>query len=191
MQKVFVAVAILAGALLTAPAFSQQQAARPAPLAFSIPAFSDGGQIPTKFTQAGTSTSPELKWSNTPAGTQSFVLHMHDLDVVRNKSTDDQLHWLVWNISASSTGLPEGVPSGSPRPDGSLQVSASSPGYRGPGASAKGPLHHYTFELFALDTKLAVEPAKDPFDTRRAVIGAMQGHILGKAVYGGLFHMPK
>ena len=46
---------------------------------------------------------------------------------------------------------------GSPLPDGSLQVSAS-PGnvYRGPGAPATGPKHHYTIEIFALDTKLDV-----------------------------------
>jgi phosphatidylethanolamine-binding protein (PEBP) family uncharacterized protein len=31
---------------------------------------------------------------------------MHDLDVTRNKTSDDQLHWVVWNIPASATGLP-------------------------------------------------------------------------------------
>jgi len=175
--------------LLGGPALAQQS--RPAPMVLSTTAFADGGQIPLEFTQAGASTSPELKWTNVPAGTQSFVLHVHDLDVSRDKTTDDQLHWLVWNIPGRATGLPADVPQGSPMSDGSLQLSASGPGYRGPGAPANGPMHHYTFELCALDTTLSLQPGADPFATRKAVIEAMQGHILGKAVYVGLFHRPQ
>ena len=51
-------------------------------------------------------------------------------------------------------------------------------------------MHHY-FELFALDTKLDVQPSGDAFETRATVLKAMQGHILGKAVYGGLFKRPQ
>ncbi len=63
--------------------------------------------------------------------------------------------------------------------------------YRGPGAPAAGPRHHYTFELYALDTKLDIQPGTDGFETRVTVIKAIQGHILGKAVYMGLFHRPQ
>ncbi|MBI3491231.1 MAG: YbhB/YbcL family Raf kinase inhibitor-like protein [Acidobacteria bacterium] len=150
-------------------------------------AFPDGGVIPPKYTQAGDQTSPALTWTNTPPGTQSFVLHMHDLEVARNKTTDDQVHWVVWNIPATATGLPEGVPSGADRADGSHQISASGPMYRGPGAGANGPMHHYTFEIYALDTKLDVPASTDAFETRANVMKAIQGHILGKAVYMGLF----
>jgi phosphatidylethanolamine-binding protein (PEBP) family uncharacterized protein len=87
--------------------------------------------------------------------------------------------------------LPEGVPNGSPRPDGSFQISATGPVYRGPGAPATGPMHHYVFELFALDTKLDVQPTADAFETRANVLKAIQGHILAKAVYGGLFRRPQ
>ena len=59
------------------------------------------------------------------------------------------------------------------------------------GAGAAGPYHHYTFELFALDTKLDVKPSADAFETRANVLKAMQGHILAKAVYGGLFKRPQ
>ena len=166
-------------------------------MVLTIPAFPDGGQIPVKFSQAaegvapGEGLSPAISWANAPAGTQSFVLHMHDLDVVRNRTLEDQAHWVVWNIPASSTGLPEGVPKGSPMADGALQISATGPMYRGPGAPAAGPLHHYLFELYALDTKLTVQAAADAFETRTRVLNAMQGHILGKAVYGGLFRRPR
>jgi Raf kinase inhibitor-like YbhB/YbcL family protein len=160
------------------------------PLVMSIDGFADGTDIPAKFTAAGTSTSPAITWTNTPAGTVTFVLHMHDLEVSRNKTSDDQLHWLVWNIPGTETGLPEGIPMGATIADGAYQISAGGAMYRGPGAPATGPKHHYTLELFALDTKLDVQPGTDGFATRTDVMKAMQGHILGKAVYMGLFHRP-
>ena len=163
----------------------------PRPMTLTTTAFPDGGQIPAKYTQAGEQVSPGLTWTNTPAGTASFVLHMHDIDVARNKTTDDQAHWVVWNIPGTATGLPEGVPKGEALPDGSHQISASGPVYRGPGAPAAGPLHHYVFEVFALDTKLDVAATADAFDTRAAVMKAVQGHILGKATYVGLFRRPQ
>jgi Raf kinase inhibitor-like YbhB/YbcL family protein len=177
-------------------AFAQTAPARgggaPAPaMTLTSTAFADGTVIPDKYTQAGDQTSPALTWTNTPPGTVSFVLHMHDPDVARNHSTEDQLHWLVWNMPATTTSLPEGVPAGATRPDGSHQTSASGPSYRGPGAPASGPLHHYTFEIYALDTTIDVPPGSDGFATRKAVLEAMQGHVLGKAVYVGLFHRPQ
>jgi Raf kinase inhibitor-like YbhB/YbcL family protein len=192
---------VLASSLLPA----QQRGAAPAPAAaasapamtMTINGFPDGGQIPVKFSQAaegvapGEGTSPTITWANVPAGTQSFVLNMHDMDVVRNKTSDDQAHWLVWNIPAATTSLPEGVAKGSQLPNGSYQISATGPMYRGPGAGANGPYHHYMFELFALDTKLDVAPTADAFETRANVLKAIQGHILGKAVYGGLFRRPQ
>lgn len=168
----------------------------PSIMAISTPAFPDGGIIPVKFSQAapgaapGEGTSPALSWTDVPAGTQSFVLHMHDLDFARNKTTDDQVHWLVWNIPADSRGFPEGLPRGVTLPDGSYQISVTGLVYRGPGAAANGPLHHYMFELFALDTKIDVKPASDAFESRKLVMKAMEGHILGRAAYGGRFKRP-
>ena len=162
-------------------------------MTLTVSGFPDGGQIPVKFSQAapgvaaGEGTSPAMNWANAPPGTQSFFLHMHDLDLARNKTTDDQAHWVLWNIPATATGLPEGVPKGSQLPDGSYQISATGPMYRGPGAAASGPLHHYVFELYALDIKVDVKPAADAFEMRTNVIKAIQGNILAKAVYGGLF----
>jgi Raf kinase inhibitor-like YbhB/YbcL family protein len=198
------ALLVLCALAITIPVAAQggagagQAGAPPAPpMVLTIPGFPDGGQIPVRFSQAaegaapGEGTSPAMSWTNVPPGTQTFVLHMHDLDVARNKTTDDQAHWVVWNIPGTSTGLPEGVPKGAQLADGSYQTSATGPVYRGPGAPATGPLHHYMFEVFALDTKLDVKPLGDAFESRAAVMKAMQGHILGKAVYGGLFKRPK
>ena len=205
MRKSIVEIALMVMVVATMSGAAQergggQRAGGPAPgpaMTMTVAGFPDGGQFPVRFSQAaegaapGEGTSPAITWTNAPAATQSFVLHMHDMDVARNKTTDDQAHWVVWNIPATATGLPEGVPKGSPRPDGSQQISATGAVYRGPGAPATGPLHHYVFEVFALDAKLDVQPAADAFETRAVVMKAMQGHILGKAVYVGLFRRPQ
>src|SRR5262249_45462226 len=77
------------------------------PLLMTTTAFEDGGVIPDKYTQKpGVMTvSPELKWSQVPMGTQSFVLLLHDPEpVLQRSSKTDILHWLVWNVPATSTG---------------------------------------------------------------------------------------
>jgi Raf kinase inhibitor-like YbhB/YbcL family protein len=161
------------------------------PLIMTTAAWEDGGVIPDKYTQAAgpSAVSPELKWQQVPAGTQSFVLLMHDPEPVLNKGSKmDITHWLIWNIPGTSTGLSEGVGQGE-LPDGSRQVSLRSNAYMGPGAPA-GPYHHYTFELYALDTKLEV-PQGTPQEagaTRTTVVNAMDGHVLGKAVLVARFH---
>jgi phosphatidylethanolamine-binding protein (PEBP) family uncharacterized protein len=86
------------------------------------------------------------------------------------------------------------MPQGPTLPDGSKQISATGQVYRGPGAPATGPYHHYTFEIYALDIKLdTIEPATGTGpeqETRTKVFAAMQGHVLGKAVMFGLFRRP-
>jgi Raf kinase inhibitor-like YbhB/YbcL family protein len=183
--------AALAGAQAPAqPAAPGRGAAGP-PMTLTTNGWPDGDPIPVKYTQAVPNpVSPALTWTNTPAGTQSFVLHFHDPDVAIQGTTNDQVHWLMWNIPAAATGLPEGVPQGAQLPDGSRQISASGPVYRGPGAPATGPMHHYTFEIYALDTMLDVQPGTTEQETRTKVMAAMQGHVRGKAVYVGLFRRP-
>ena len=107
------AISVVTAAAQAPPAAGRagQPAAPAAPaMRLTTTAFPDGGQIPVKYTQSGEQVSPALTWTNAPPNTASFVLHMHDPEVARNKTTEDQVHWLVWNIPASVTGLPEGVP---------------------------------------------------------------------------------
>ena len=161
-------------------------------------AWPDGGLIPVKYAQLGDEVSPPLTWSAAPEGTASFALIVHDLDAMTNpgsndyiaplRDSNDVLHWLVWNIPPTATGLPEGVPHGPQLPDGMRQISATGPYYRGPAAPATGPAHHYVFELYALDTMLTI-PTTDaaPADVRAAVRAAMTGHVRGKAAMVGLY----
>jgi Raf kinase inhibitor-like YbhB/YbcL family protein len=189
MTTALTAIVSLAGLTLAA----QQPAAAPArvpPLIMTSTAWEDGGVIPDKFTQAVPNpVSPELMWTQVPPGTQSFVLLMHDPEPVLNKGSKmDITHWLIWNIPGTSTGLPEGVAQGE-LADGSRQVSLRANAYMGPGAPA-GPYHHYTFELYALDTKLEVLQGtpQQAATTRAAVFDAMDGHVLGKALLVARFH---
>jgi Raf kinase inhibitor-like YbhB/YbcL family protein len=155
-------------------------------------AWPDGGRIPLKHTQAGDQVSPPLAWSNVPDGVASFVLIAHDVDAAIGNGTDDTLHWMLWNIPAASRGLSEGLPARPELPDGTRQLSASGPYYRGPGAAAAGPAHHYLFELFALDSPLGVPAVgASPPQTRAAVVAAMAGHVRGKAAFVGLFKRPR
>lgn len=198
MNRTKATLAALGMILAVSPLAAQTPATpRTAPMILMIPGWADGTQIPLRFTQAGEQVSPELKWSNVPAGTQSFVVNMLDPDVAINRGTEPQPHWIVWNIPGTALGLPEGMKHGPELSDGMRQISASGPQYRGPGAAANGPFHHYTIEVYALDTKIDVSPSTAPqvvtaaVETRTAVFRAMQGHVLGKGVYVGLFRRPE
>lgn len=166
-----------------------QQAAPPAVpgLTLSSPDFEDGSVIPPKFTQSVDKfVSPKLTWTNVPPNTVSFVLIAHDPDVAIDKKTGDVLHWMAFNIPGTAHELPGGVPTDATLADGTIQAKnrRGAVGYLGPGAPAVGPYHHYTFELFALDTKLSLTADA----TRADVLSAMDGHILGKGVLVGRFH---
>ena len=153
-------------------------------------AFTDGGMIPVKYAQPGVELSPPLAWSGAPDSTQSFVLIVHDPDAAIGDGLDDVLHWMVWGIPGTATSLPEGVPQGPQLADGMRQISVSGPYYRGPAAPASGPVHHYLFELYALDTPINVPPTDNnaPVALRRAaVVAALAGHVRGKAAMVGLF----
>lgn len=164
--------------------------AAPVPgMALTSPDFQDGGVIPDKFTQAvPNAPSPVLNWTQVPAGTQAFALILHDPDPALNKGPEDVLHWMIINIPGTATGLPGGVPAGN-LPDGSIQIKnrGGNNAYMGPGNPAINPYHHYTFELFALDAKLPLDANAD----RAAVMKALEGHVLGKAVLVGRFKRPQ
>jgi len=195
--------AILIALLMYAahPAAAQQGngPARPnvtPPLTLTTTAFSDGGTIPVKYSCAATTpppggrlhvslgVSPPLHWSNAPAGTASFVLILHDGDAHIAKAYDDIPHWVIFNIPANATSLPEGVPPDSPMADGTVQGNnmMGRAAYQGPCAPPGAP-HHYVFELYALDKKLDLPNGASRVEIEKA----MDGHVLSGTMYVGLF----
>jgi Raf kinase inhibitor-like YbhB/YbcL family protein len=162
------------------------------PLQLSSSAFADGSMLPEKYScipgmaggppDASKMSSPPLSWVNAPAGTKSFVLLLHDPDAHARKSFDDITHWMIFNIPGDSTSLPEGV-----KADSTAGVQAANitgqPAYFGP-CAPPGPVHHYTFELFALDSMLDLQKGASRDDVQKA----MDGHVLTGTVLIGLFH---
>jgi Raf kinase inhibitor-like YbhB/YbcL family protein len=69
------------------------------------PAFKDGEKIPRKYTRDGEDTSPPLSWSGASNGTKSYVIILEDPDALGGTST----HWVLYNLPATTTGLPEGA----------------------------------------------------------------------------------
>ena len=175
-------------ALTAGAAFAQNKGGGiPSPLKITVTGYSDGGDIPAKFTCAvkPPGGSPQIDWSGAPAGTMSFALIFHDGDVHPGKSFDDVTHWIAWNIPATATGLPASVAATADLPDGTRQGHniRQQAGYMGP-CPPKGLPHHYTLELYALDTKLDLPATSGRDDLEKA----LSGHILASGVYNGLFH---
>jgi hypothetical protein len=156
-----------------------------APIKITIPAFTDGGAIPSTYGCAAgknANLSPAIEWSNLPAGTETITLILHDPDL--QIGADDVLHWAIFNIPASANGLPQGVPAEATLPDGAAQLQnvGRSIGYFNP-CPPPPTTHHYLFEFYALDQKL------DPSIASRAdLMKAMVGHVKGKGIYIGTFH---
>lgn len=192
MRRRLRGIAVLAAAvvLCTRAADAQPRAGLTA-FTLTSPAFTDGGLIPVRHAQAGRDVSPPLAWSNVPDSTRSFVLLVHDVDAAIGDGTDDLLHWMVWNIPGTARALPEGMPQGALLEGGMRQISASGPYYRGPAAASSEPVHHYVFELYALDVPITIAPiGLSPAATRAAVMAAMAGHVRGKGVLVGRYRRP-
>ena len=151
-------------------------------LTLTSTAWPDGGEIPARHAgQMG--VSPALSWSNAPMGTVEFVLLMNDPEPVRPALSvaGDILHWLMVKIPATATSLPEGAGAANSTtlPAGARQIQA----FRGPGAPAAGPRHHYTLTLYALNAPLELAADAD----RAAVMAAMEGKVLARGIFGGRF----
>jgi Raf kinase inhibitor-like YbhB/YbcL family protein len=150
-------------------------------MAFKIssPAFKNGESIPPVFSCKGHDISPALTWTDPPAGTQSFALIMDDPDA----PVGIWVHWVIFNIPASTRDLKEGTPTDPQLSDGSLQgkTSAGSNGYHGP--CPPSGTHRYFFKLYALDTKLSLSSTAD----KKQLLAAMEGHILANAELMGTF----
>lgn len=156
----------------------------PPPIKLMVAGMTDGGRYP--MANAGQAPSPALSWTGAPANTQSFTILLHDPDPVLNRSaSSDVTHWLIYDIPGSATSLPAGVMAGADLPDGSHQFPniTGQPAYFGPSPPPGSGAHHYTFEIWALDTKLGTQAGND----RSVLIKAMDGHVLAKGITIGLY----
>ncbi len=148
--------------------------------ALTTTAFPAGGEIPSRYTCGGANLSPALTWSGVPEGAQALALIADDPDAPMGTWT----HWLVWNIPAQATELPEGVPATEVLEDGARQGKNDFGriGYGGP-CPPPGRPHRYFFKLYALDRKLDVKPGA----TQRELEAAVTSHALSKTELMGTY----
>jgi Raf kinase inhibitor-like YbhB/YbcL family protein len=143
-------------------------------------AFSSGGKISSRYTCDGANLSPALNWDGVPAGTQSLALIADDPDAPAGAWT----HWILWNIPAQATALPEGLPQAEVLDNGARQGRNDSRriGYGGP-CPPPGKPHRYFFKLYALDARLDVKAGAG----RSELEAAMKQHVLSWAEWMGTY----
>jgi Raf kinase inhibitor-like YbhB/YbcL family protein len=136
-------------------------------------AFAEEGMIPRRFTCDGEDISPPLSWKGVPEGTKSLALIADDPDAPRKT----WVHWVVFNLPAGSSGLPENVPPEKTLAGGGRQGTSDFGriGYGGP--CPPSGTHRYFFKLYALDAELGLAPGV----TREELLQAMAGHVLAEA----------
>ena len=143
-------------------------------------AFASGGEIPKRYTCDGADLSPALSWEDVPAGAQSLALIADDPDAPVGTWT----HWIVWNIPAKATVLPEGVPKVEALDNGARQGRNDFKriGYGGP-CPPPGKPHRYFFKLYALDARLDLKAGA----ARSELELAMKPHVLSQTEWMGTY----
>lgn len=166
----------------SAPEATPMETKAPSTAKFSLASqvFKEGENIPTKYTCDGKDVSPPLSWGSPDAGTKSLALIMDDPDAPGGVFT----HWVLFNLPANITSLPEGVPKLDRLESGGIQGvnDFGEKGYSGPCPPA-GKSHTYRFILYALDAELILKPGA----TKEEVLKAMEGHVLGKVELDGKY----
>ena len=159
------------------------QGGTPMALTITSPSFSEQGQIPRIYTCEGSDVSPPLSWSGVPDGTKSLILIVDDPDAPDPKAPKmTWVHWVLYNLPANSTGLPEAVTAaGLPAGTREGLNDWKRTGYGGPCPPIGR--HRYFHKLYALDTVLPDlgQPTKADLEK------AMRGHVRGQAQLVGTY----
>jgi Raf kinase inhibitor-like YbhB/YbcL family protein len=143
-------------------------------MAITSPAFANGGTIPQKYTCNGAGVTPPLDFANVPQTAHSVALEVTDPDAPNGTFT----HWLVWNIPTNVTQFKEDNV-----PEGVIQ------GLNGFGMSKWGSpcppngVHHYVFDLYALDNTLPLTSSQGRDDFEKAI----KGHVVAQAKLVGTY----
>jgi len=140
-------------------------------LTITSPAFKSNKSIPPKYTCDGDDVNPPLNIEGTPKETKSLALIVDDPDA--SKGTWD--HWIVWNIPPTNKIQENSVPG----TEGLNDFRKHS--YGGP--CPPSGTHRYFFKVYALDTKLDL----DPNSRKKDIEKAMKDHILAKGELVGLY----
>jgi Raf kinase inhibitor-like YbhB/YbcL family protein len=124
-------------------------------------------QVFNGFGCSGKNISPQLEWSEPPAGTKSFAITAYDPDAPTGSGW---WHWVVFNIppTVRKLDLGAGQLKSKKMPKGAIQsrTDFGKAGYGGPCPPPGDKPHHYHFRVYALKDQL---PLKE--DTPAAQVG--------------------
>jgi len=142
-------------------------------------AFKEGSAIPAKYTCDNLDFSPPLAWSKGPDVTKTYAIICDDPDAPRGT----WVHWVLYNIPATVSDLPENQPKSESLPNGAHQgmTDFGSIGYGGP--CPPGGTHRYYFKIYALD----FIPDHKPGITKKELLKAMEKHILEEGLLMGRY----
>ncbi|MFB6166564.1 MAG: YbhB/YbcL family Raf kinase inhibitor-like protein [Haloarculaceae archaeon] len=150
-----------------------------AALQLTSPAFEDGEAIPRKYGYEEDDVNPPLSIAGVPEGAGTLALIVDDPDA-REPAGKIWDHWVVWNLPADLTEIPEDyAPSGDEAVEG--QNDYGERGYGGPNPPDRE--HTYRFRLFALETALDLADSADA----EALESAMDGEILVETTLTGTY----
>jgi Raf kinase inhibitor-like YbhB/YbcL family protein len=146
------------------------------------PSFEAGGEIPRRHTCQGPDLSPALEWADVPAGAKTLALVVDDPDAPDPAAPKMiWVHWVVFDIPATASGLPEGAGAGLPSGARAAKNDWGRLTWGGPCPPVGR--HRYFFKLYALDTRLP----PDRVSTKGELETAMQGHVLASAQLMGTY----
>jgi Raf kinase inhibitor-like YbhB/YbcL family protein len=169
--------------LVLAACASQQSLAEEKTMRLMSAAFGANQAIPRIHTCEGKDVSPPLAWGDLPPKTISVALIVDDPDAPDPAAPRmTWVHWVLYNIPAGATALPEGVAPAA-LPKGTLEGLNDwrRTGYGGPCPPAGR--HRYFHKIYALDTVLP--DLRKP--TKAALEQAMKGHILEQTQLVGTY----
>ena len=181
--SVFLAVAALTLVCAVSMSANYLHAEEKMTLTLRSTAFTNGGEIPSKYTCEGEDIAPPLEWEGVPEKTRSLVLIIDDPDAPDPKAPRmTWVHWVLYNIPPDTGGLPEGVTSVGLPPETEEGLNDwKRTGYGGPCPPVGR--HRYFHKLYALDTILKGMdmPTKTQIET------AMRGHVIAKTELVGTY----
>ncbi len=174
--------------LLASMAFEVGAQDAPETISVTSSAFDHHGMVPESNSAYGENVSVDLTWADLPEGTQQLALICDDPKVVEIGMMEQPfVHWVMYNIPASASGLPAGLPSDATLEMEGLEGTVNGlnglrrPGYFGPRPPANGQLHAYHFRVYALDDALNLEPGLG----KAELLDAMNGHVLATGMLMG------
>ncbi|MCA9617842.1 MAG: YbhB/YbcL family Raf kinase inhibitor-like protein [Myxococcales bacterium] len=131
-----------------------------APFAVTSDAFEEGGTIPQPHECGppiamgpGSNVSPALTWTPGPPGTASYAVVVHDVDAKIAQFPNGIIHWVIYDIPASTLSLSEGIMQGYAvaTPSGAKQGEIQGSGYFGYfGPCSPNSVNTYVFTVHAL-----------------------------------------